>query len=515
MTVQRRDVDRKVVPRLHGVTAAAKQGETASARTARPAMCSPPTPPASLENLKRDWEEHRSPAFAADFVASALVLGLPEAAHDAARFLLDSKPHALGEQMAHRLLGEPLDEPETDANALDTAAVRAEIRALKSSVRRDPRAALFWADLSRRYASLGQKEKAADTMALALALAPHNRFLLRSGARLHLHLKQPDRAHRLLARDAATPFDPWLVAAEIATAPLAGRRSRLIKHGRRLLESGQFHANATSELASALATEAFVAGSDRDARRLFETSLDEPTENAVAQAGWAADRGARIDVDRQLLDDVQGSFEARAQFLSRAGDSEGAITSAWEWLRSEAFAANPAIFGSYEAALIRRYDVSITFAQLGLIANPDEFLLHNNLAFALASSNQVDAAIAHLDQIDEARLNDEERQILTASRGLVAFRLGEYAEGRGLYRETIEKSKDPTFRAIAALILLREEMRASSPVGLAVRQLALSLVEAARHSPSARAERLPAWVVHINAEAGDEVLPAAVVSDAS
>ena len=509
MTAQRRDVDRKIVPRLHGLLAAAKQGETASTRVGRTAT-SPATAPlarAVLGKLRREWEEHRSPAFAADFVAAALVLGELDPAREAARFLLASSPSPLGGHVAQRLLGEASSESDVAADPLDEESVRVEIRTLKKGVRRDPRTALLWAELSRRYAALGQKEKAASAMSIALMLAPHNRFLLRSGARLHLHLRQPDKAHSLLATDASTRSDPWLVAAEIATAPLAGRRSRLMKHGRRLLDSGQFHPNALSELASALATEAFAAGSERDARRLFRASLDKPTENAVAQAGWAAGRGARVDVDQQLLDDTEDSYEARAQFSAKADDSDGAISNAWEWLRVEAFAANPAIFGSYEASLARRYDEAIRFAALGLIANPSNFLLRNNLAFALASSDQVDAAIANLDEVVDARLTDEERQILIATRGLVAFRTGNYGEGRALYRKTIEQSKDPAFRAIAALMLLREEIRAATPAGGAARQLAVRLVDAARHIPSAQAERIPMWIVHINAEAGNEIVP--------
>ena len=508
MTARRKDVDRKVVPRFHSLAAAAKQGETGSAGTKHRTLEAdqPKARSLGLEELRSDWEQHRSPSFAADLVAAALVVGSPEEARDAAEFLLTSNPTALGEHVAQRLLGQVSLDEEKDFDPLRREEVRAKIRELKRSLRSDPRAGLFWAELARRYAALGQKHKAAEAMDIALALAPRNRFMLRSAARLNLHLEKPERGHNLLSSASTTQSDPWLLAAEIAMAPLAGRRSRLIKHGKRLLESGQFRLHALSELKSALATEAFAAGSDRDARRLFRSSLDEPTENAVAQAAWAARRGSRVEVGGQLLNDVQDSYEARAQVLAEEGDSDAAILNAWEWFRSESFASNPAIFGSHEAALARRYDEAARFAELGLIANPNEFLLRNNLAFALASAGRVEAAAEQLGMIEPSTLNEEQLQVLTATRGLVAFREGDLTLGRQLYKETIETAKDPALRAIAAILLTREEIRAETPAGLIAQRLAAELVAAAQRTADARSERVPAWVAHLEAESGGEVV---------
>lgn len=507
MTARRKDVDRKVVPRFHSLAAAAKQGETSSTRaefrTPEPEQPKPRSP--GLEQLRSDWEQHRSPAFAADLVAAALVLDRANEARDAAEFLLVSKTTTLGEHLAQRLLGLVSLDEEEGFDPLEQEGVRAKIRALKRSLRSDPRAGLLWSELARRYAALGQKHKAAEAMDIALALAPRNRLLLRSAARLNLHLDKPDQAHRLLSSASTTQSDPWLLAAEIAMAPLAGRRSLLIRHGRRIVDSGQFRPHALSELKSALATEAFAAGSDRAARRLFRSSLDEPTENAVAQAAWAARRGSRVEVGEQLLEDIEDSYEARAQVLAEEGDSHGAIFNAWKWFRSESFASNPAIFGSHEAALARHYDEAARFAELGLIANPYEFLLRNNLAFALASAGQVEAAAEQLDLVEASTLSEEHQQVLTATRGLIAFRQGNVALGRQLYKKTIDAAKDPALRAIAAILLTREEIRANTPADLVVHRLAAELV-AAQRAANPRTERIPDWVSHLEAESGGKVV---------
>jgi len=264
------------------------------------------------------------------------------------------------------------------------------------------------------------------------------------------------------------------------------------------VESHQFHPRAISELASALATEAFAAGT-KNARTFFATSLDEPTENALAQAEWASRHGARVEIEQRLLD-VHDSWEARAQAAAQTGDLETAIQNAWDWLRAEPFSSRPAIFGSHEAALARHYDTAAAFALAGLVANPHKTLLRNNLVFALASAGRIDEAEEHLRLIGARPVEDELRLVVIATKGLVAFRRGQLSVGRQLYSEAIEGAKDPTLRAIAAIVLAREEIRANPVLAAAARKTADNLAEAAKGSPSALSENLLAWLAHLDAE---------------
>jgi hypothetical protein len=80
--------------------------------------------------------------------------------------------------------------------------------------------------------------------------------------------------------------DPWLLAAEVAVASVAGRRPMFVRQGRKVLESGRLPALQTAKLASAIATLEMTAGDTRSARRLFRESLVDPTDNSLAQAGW-------------------------------------------------------------------------------------------------------------------------------------------------------------------------------------------------------------------------------------
>lgn len=498
MTVQRKEVDRKVVPRWHSLAAATRQRELA-ALNVTPSPLLPEDElarEAALLDRTLDWTGHRTAAFAADLVSASLVLGPSEEAREAARFLVAADTPSLGRVLAQRLLGEHHPSFTEDFDPLEQDPAWARIRVLKRSVHRDPRTALLWAELARRYASLGQREKAHHAMSIALAIAPTNRFLLRSGARLDLHLDDPERAHRLLARSSSTPSDPWLVAAEIAVAPLAGRQSRLIKHGKRLVQSGNFSPVAVSELASALGTEALAAGSTRRARRLFSTSLDDPTENAVAQAEWASRQSTGIEFDERFLE-IEDSFEARARVSADEGDYDVAIQNAWSWLREQPFSDAPAIFGSHLAALARRYGESVRFARAGLVANPDEFLLRNNLVFALASAGDIEEADRELTLVNSTNLTEEHRLVQSATKGLVAFRRGDAAGGRQLYMETIERSKDPVLRAVAAIILAREEILARTPVASDARRAAEEFAEGA--GAVRFPDDVPAWLAHLRA----------------
>lgn len=503
MTAQSKDIDRKVIPRFHSPGAASRQGEIGTVRRAAPPALLPETSAArdeSLRQLRREWEEHRSPAFAADYVSAALVLRGSEGsqANDAAEFLLSQTDVGLRAQLARRLLGAEIRVFDDDFDPLAQDDARRRIRDLKQAVRRDPRAALVWAELARRYAAMGQKNAAGHAMDTALALAPHDRFILRSASRLNLHLGDAERAHSILASAPGTRSDPWLLAGEIATAPLAGRSSRLIKHGRRLVESNQFRPLAVSELAAALATEAFQAGR-KDARTFFATSLDDPTENALAQVEWASRRGARVEIEQKLLE-VEGSWEARAQAAAQVGDLEAAIQNAWRWLSDEPFASLAAVFGSHEAALARQFDVAAEFASAGLVANPDDALLRNNLVFALASADRVEEAEHHLHLLEGRALDDEMRLVVTATRGLVAFRRGDPELGRQLYRETIEAAEDPALRAIAAIVLAREEVRTHPALAAEAREAAEKFADVANKLPSARREQIAVWLAHLRAE---------------
>jgi tetratricopeptide (TPR) repeat protein len=85
----------------------------------------------------------------------------------------------------------------------------------------------------------------------------------------------------------------------------------------------------------------------------------------------------------------------------------------------------------------------------------------NNAAFALLLSDDVAAAGEILDRAARAS-SDETRATLTATRGLLAYRLGRVDEARALYRSAmamVDPKRQPDFAALATIIATLEEVR--------------------------------------------------------
>jgi tetratricopeptide (TPR) repeat protein len=280
--------------------------------------------------------------------------------------------------------------------------------------------------------------------------------------------------------------DPWIAAAETAVAAVAGRSPKLAVAGRRILGGGRFPPSQLTELASALGTLEFAAGKARMAKRLFEQSLVEPTENAVAQAEWASRRlGLGITLSPRHFE-TPGSFEARARERLAVGAFDPALAEGERWLRDQAFSRDPVSFSSYVAAVpLERFGEAVRILRLGLVANPTDWLLLNNLAFAEASAGNVDAAREALAKISPRPTDRLQLAVLTATEGLLAFREGQSITGRRLYQQAIQVFTQGQFSqgaTLAALFVAREEMIAGSPP----EEVAESLGRARRLAKKAR-----------------------------
>ncbi len=177
---------------------------------------------------------------------------------EAARFLLqdDISSSLWMRRLARRALRTPgsADEHQVFPNKQEQSGLQSQIRILRQLLRVEPLDAIIWADLSRTYAILGLNDQAERCMTVALQLAKDNRFILRSAGRLWIHLGDTEKAHDIIIKANSTRYDPWLLAAEVAIADLAGKKPRYVKSGRRLLSDGHVSVAHMSELASALAT---------------------------------------------------------------------------------------------------------------------------------------------------------------------------------------------------------------------------------------------------------------------
>jgi tetratricopeptide (TPR) repeat protein len=409
-----------------------------------------------------DWHQLGGSATASELVGAALVAGVPTLAHDAAVELLDLGPRLSGpaRKVAEQVLPRPASQI-GEPPFISRERRWRRISDLRNRLHSFPRNALMWLDLAREYTVLGQREPAERAIRLALSLAPSNRFVLRSVARFYLHAEQPETAHGILRRASVTRFDPWLLSAEIASGQIANTPSKFIGSAKDLIQSTSIEPAHLSELACALGTLELSNGKHSAARRLFTLALRSPSENAVAQAGWAARRDGAARVSDVHLN-LPMTYEARAWESRRKEDWPGAVEEASKWLRDEPFAARPAIFGSFMAAGIGDYRMSIKFAQNGIDANSDEPILVNNLAFALASQGEVESAVRALAKLSPEALHIGDRIAVTATLGLVEFRSGRPDQGRELYQRAIHFAQAHRLHDTekwATVYMLCEELR--------------------------------------------------------
>ena len=371
---------------------------------------------------------------------------------EAASFLL-SRGKSTGpwrREVAKRALNTTSNAP-VEPNEESELEARSFVRNFRQLLRTEPRDPISWVELSRAYVVLGHLSQAAASMDTALALAPENRFVLRSATRLWIHLKEPDKAHGILMRSPATRRDPWLLAAEIASAQIAGRGPRLAKVSRSVLEDWQLDTWHLSELASALGTLELRHNNLRRARKLFAKSLEKPTENSVAQAEWAFRKGYAIHFDDGFLKSCPNSYEAHSRASYQKGRWKEVLGQCNLWQRDQPFSSQPGALGSFVAAVaLTDYSATKKFAERSLVANPRDAILLNNLAFAQINLGELDDAENTLSRLKTSNAQ-EIGPTITATRGLLQFRKGNVDSGRMLYGDAIEKAKAKNDKRSVAL----------------------------------------------------------------
>lgn len=476
------DKDRNVIPRWREYRTTAALGELDPLDSARDLGQGGEE---YLRSKVRSWELNRSLSYAADLMGAALVLGRPVEARDAASYLLS--PASGASKLLRRHAGQYLslksddvsDVPELVPGTAEqlTERSRKRVHELRNRLKAEPRNVVALVDLSREYTVLGLNEKSSRAMEVALKLSPENRFVLRSAAHLYNHQGDPQRAHRLLRRAEPTKYDPWLLAAEIATAMTAGRSSTLVKAGQQFLQDRSVAPVHVTELASAVGTLEFFNGKTQAARKLFRTALHDPTDNSLAQAEWASRHMTQLEVDAAQFK-VPRIFEAKAWECYTVGEWDEAMKQSAKWLHDQPFAIEPILFSSYLAgAILEDYERSARILSFGLTTHRNDPTLLNNLTYSLAIIGKVREARELFNLIRYRDLNDTWKITVTATGGLLRYKEGAPDEGRALYLSAIELARSKSLLPLsirASLYLAREEILCDSPFALAAVELVLN-----------------------------------------
>jgi Flp pilus assembly protein TadD len=457
---------RRVIPRWRDFATTASLGELGALRP----NPTPEPPKADLAEAKETWATIRTPLAAGDLLMAALVESDWSSLLEAATYL--SREDVVAPAFTKEIARHALEWATTERSfpLVSLSATNAPIfnPAVIGIVRRTlahyPESPIHWVELALGFAIIGKAEKARRAMVTALHLAPDDRFVLRCAMRFFLHSEDFDMADMILARSPRTISDSWLLSAHLAVAAIKEESPKFYKQARNMFAAQSITPFHLSELGSALATDEMTSGNDRRAKKLFKQALVEPTENSLAQALWAK---THIVLEHQnALLELPRSFEANARFLYQAEKWEHALEATQAWQNDEPFSARPAILGSFLAISSQEdFAKGEQIARIGLHANPDDPTLLNNLAFAQASADKANDAMATLGRVPRALLTPEQEIVLMATEGVIQFRSGDPEGGRTKYREAMDVArakKLPSLLVRAAIHLAREELRCNA-----------------------------------------------------
>lgn len=459
--------NRKIIPRWRDfwTTAALGQLTPASVNSPKSAL-----PSASEIEAHEAWHIKPTLWHALDLVGAAFVIGdlADPDVISAAKFLEgrgEDCPSPARLLVSRILHGDEDKADFNEASHVSNADIKVDIHFKRRRLNEEPRNSILWTDVARLYTSLGQQEKALHAIQMSWNLAPDNRFVVRSVARFLVHIGDNERALRVLRATELNQSDPWVVAAEIGVSSFSNKDPRLLKLGRRMVDSPDFSEFAKSELASAIATFELNEGNRRSAKKLFKQSLALPTENSVAQAEWASGQVGDLHLPPDNRN-VPRNYEARSLHGFRVGDWETALVNAEGWLYDQPFSSRPAGVVSYlYSTILERYQDAAGILRSSLVSNPGDRGLSNNLAFALINLGHLEEAESLLNRVDPRAADDLSTITLIATGGLLAYRKGFPEIGRNLYLDAIDLAKRKSnshYSAMAALHLAIEEIRADT-----------------------------------------------------
>jgi len=469
MTItSRRDDARRIIPRWRLSTEVTGTTETLGS--------GPPPPPIPTDELAfhvHQWEKSRSDEDALEVLFGSIVVGdTATIGNDAIKQLIETKHRlqpmvkaaAIGKLMGIQGDRHVMPELNLDEQIAETQEKVRHIAALKARLRMAPRNPLSWADYARLAASLGAKNKAEHLIRVAKALAPESRYIARCAVRLLVHTEKAAEAKHLLENMDRTKFDPWLLAADLAVSSVVGKPSRYFKTAREMAERASKENPNFSELFGALSTHFYEEGATKLARRYLHRTLVKPTDNSLAQAEWLAPRiGGIVIPDASYT--IPASFEAKARHFRKLQDWENFIKESEGWCNDEPFSTRAPGNASYISAVATgNMAVCQKFCELGLIANPSDGTLLNNLAVAYAQRGQIDKARNLLEKRLKRIYKPDDVHILGLE-ALTAYRSGDIENGRKFYLKAFEaavEKKDMVLAALALLHQVQEELVAST-----------------------------------------------------
>ena len=222
-----------------------------------------------------------------------------------------------------------------------------------------------------------------------------------------------------------------------------------------------------AEIAAAVATNEAKEGSRHKLRKILSREWGPLHENVHSQLLWVTNfADLNIPSNIQVVGN-RAETDFREAFSQRSYSE--AVEAASSWLEYQPFSTAPATYGSYVAAThLQDYKAGFKLCESALYSNPYDFCLLNNAAFCAAKSEDLETAETYVRLASHAVSDgdDKEKAVFSATRGLVAFRSGEFSYGDSLYREAVEyfdRNELPRESWLAIAIWAEERARIGDP----------------------------------------------------
>jgi hypothetical protein len=186
-------------------------------------------------------------------------------------------------------------------------------------------------------------------------------------------------------------------------------------------------------------------------------------ENSIAQINWLQRRYLAEEIDTSKAKPPL-LHEATAWLKYYKADWDSVRQESLLWLLDQPFASAPALMSSYVLSdILGEFEKAEAILLAAIVANPDEAMLRNNLAFSQLNLNKIKLAEETLSAIKPDALANQGNRLIQATFGMLAFRKGHPGVGRKLYMQCIEDlASNRRDAARAAAHLLLEEIVAET-----------------------------------------------------
>lgn len=420
---------RVVLPQWLPFRQASSQREAGAFQSTETPVDFGPAQQAFVEALE-EFRVSPSPYVAIELMGTAQVLGRTEVARQMAEYVLTQNfLGSVAHTQALAVLGRESHFPLGDQ--------RAQLKLTKQRVQKFPRDAIAWLDQARLYTILGSYQNARRSVLAALHLAPGERFITRSAIRFFVHFGKWDEALQHAQRAYALNADPMIFGPLLSVASRLGKLPAQVKGVVKgaLASPNQF---LHSETLEAFGTLELMAGADQRSKPYFRQAWRDPALSVVGHSQWILREHLPTLAPDQKIN-FWTSKEAVSWLRFNTLDFGQTTIDANEWALEEPFSRSPHILGTIAACISGDFANAAQVAERGLIANPKDDILQNNLAFALLRDGRViegEKAFAPL----LSRVDDKKEVAIAATYGLLLMSKGQVAAGTQYYLEAINRA---------------------------------------------------------------------------